>query len=120
MSSLIRVKILLLSQIEIKLGIISASAPSIQSLFHRRSLDRSNAPGFGHVDAIGSGPSKSRRYTELQVMGVYSATNRRKSVCMGSPSEGTVLRKVGITKTMEMTVEFAQLHGSGNRRERFG
>jgi hypothetical protein len=53
-------------------------------------------------------------------MGVYSATNRRKSVCMGSPSEGTVLRKVGITKTMEMTVEFAQLHGSGNRRERFG
>jgi hypothetical protein len=57
---------------------------------------------------------------ELQVMGGYSATNRRESVCKGSPSEESVLRKAGMTKTMEMTVEFAQLHGSGNRRERFG
>jgi hypothetical protein len=54
------------------------------------------------------------------VMNGYSATNRRKSVCMGSPSEESVLSKAGITKTMEMTVEFAQLQGSGNRRERFG
>jgi hypothetical protein len=123
--SLTIAKILLLSQIEIKLGIISASAPSIQSLFHKTSPSRSKASGSDHVDTIGSAPSRSRRHTdtELRMMDGYSATTRRKSgagATMGSSSEESILREVGITKTMEMTVEFDELHGTRSRRERYG
>ena len=53
----------------------------------------------------------------------YRATTRRKSgagISTGSSSEESILREVGITKTMEMTVEFDELHGTRTRRDRFG
>jgi hypothetical protein len=121
-------KILLLSQIEVNVAIISASAPTLPPLLRNTPLSFSthaDTYGSGHVCTIGSGPpnnnhsSRSRtrsggpielmsfaRRNSMAMQKSYGGGGRRKS----NTSEESILKDEGITKTTETTIDFEQAY----------
>jgi len=118
-------KILLLSQIEINVAIISASAPTLRPLLKNTSLSLSqpDAYGSGFRGTIGSGPvthnnsrsrTKSSGQIELLSFGGRNPATKQKSYAgRSNTSEESILKDDGIMKTTQTTVEFGEDH-TGN------
>lgn len=120
-SSLITPQILLLSQIEVNVAIISASVPTIRPLFRNTFLsfsqpDTYGSTYFGH-GTIGSGRidthnsrngiRSSRQFELLYFSGRNPLT--RQDEGRSNTSEESILKGVGITKTTETTVDFEEI-----------
>ena len=114
-------QILLLSQIEVNIAIISASAPTLRPLFNKvfqsKSYDQSNKYGAG---SGGSGPAsnhfrghrvRSNGQMELHSFSANDPISKDKSMAGGntrSTSEEFILGGEGITKTVETNVNVEQ------------
>lgn len=117
-------QILLLSQIEINVAIISASFPTLRPLLKNTSLSLSRTDAYGSSGfrgTIGSGPGlnsnsrsrvKSGGQIELLSFAGRNPTAKQKSYAGGrsNTSEESILKDDGITKTTETTVDFGEDH----------
>lgn len=121
---LIICQILLLSQIEVNVAIISASAPALRPLFNKTflssSYNQSNRYGTGYG---GSGPasnlfsghrSRPNGQIELHSFSKTEPVIDNKSIggdISRNTSEEYILQGEGITKTVETRVDVASRHG---------
>jgi hypothetical protein len=116
-------QILLLSQIEVNVAIISASAPAIRPLLRNTPLSFSQpeAYGIGYPGTIGSGSasnnwssrSRTRSSGQIELL-TYSGRSpvaKQKVLCGGrsNTSEESILKDDGITKTMETRIDFERI-----------
>ncbi|CAN9185900.1 unnamed protein product [Alternaria alternata] len=116
--------ILLLSQIEVNVAIISASAPAIRPLLRNTPLSFSQpeAYGSGYLRTIGSQSASNNRNSrsrtrsngqiELLTYGGRSTPVKHKALCggRGNTSEESILIDGRITKTMETRIDFEQIN----------
>lgn len=117
-------QILLLSQIEVNVAIISASVPALRPLLRNTSLDFSQpeACGSGYRRTVSSGSTTNGRSARnliessgqisLLSMERRSPVIERKTSCgrgMNRTSEDSVLKDDGIMGTTETTIEFEQM-----------
>ncbi|CAI9634979.1 unnamed protein product [Alternaria burnsii] len=116
--------ILLLSQIEVNVAIISASAPAIRPLLRNTPLSFSQpeAYGSGYLRTIGSesasnnqnsrSRTRSNGQIELLTYGGRGTLVKHKALCggRGNTSEESILIDGGITKTMETRIDFEQIN----------
>ncbi|KAF7674219.1 hypothetical protein GT037_007985 [Alternaria burnsii] len=116
--------ILLLSQIEVNVAIISASAPAIRPLLRNTPLSFSQpeAYGSGYLRTIGSesasnnqnsrSRTRSNGQIELLTYGGRGTPVKHKALCggRGNTSEESILIDGGITKTMETRIDFEQIN----------
>ncbi|KAH6844333.1 hypothetical protein B0T12DRAFT_488035 [Alternaria alternata] len=116
--------ILLLSQIEVNVAIISASAPAIRPLLRNTPLSFSQpeAYGSGYLRTIGSQSASNNRNSrsrtrsngqiELLTYGGRSTPVKHKGLCggRGNTSEESILIDGRITKTMETRIDFEQIN----------
>jgi hypothetical protein len=121
---LIALQILLLSQIEVNVAIISASAPAIRPLLRNTPLSFSQpeAYGSGYLRTIGSQSASNNRNSrsrtrsngqiELLTYGGRSTPVKHKALCggRGNTSEESILIDGRITKTMETRIDFEQIN----------
>jgi hypothetical protein len=117
-------QILLLSQIEVNVAIISASAPAIRPLLRNTPLSFSQpeAYGSGYLRTIGSQSASNNRNSrsrtrsngqiELLTYGGRSTPVKHKALCggRGNTSEESILIDGRITKTMETRIDFEQIN----------
>jgi hypothetical protein len=129
--SLTTAQILLLSQIEINVAIVSASFPTLRPLLKNTplSLSRTDAYGSsGFRGTIGSGPGinsntrnrvKSGGQIELISYGGRNPATKQKSYTGGrsNTSEESILKNDGITKTTETTVDFGEDHSRNSAQD---
>jgi len=117
-------QILLLSQIEVNVAIISASVPALRPLLRNTSLDFSQreAYGSGYRRTVSSGSTINGRsdHNLIEFSGQISLLSmerrrpviERKTSCgrgMNRRSEDSDLKDDGITRTTETTIEFEQM-----------
>jgi hypothetical protein len=116
-------KILLLSQIEVNVAIISASAPALRPLFSKTflsSYNQSNQYGVGYGGSAGASNMFSAHRSRSKGQIELHSINRnepiiddRKSVEGGisrNTSEEYILQGEGITKTVETRVNVESRH----------
>jgi hypothetical protein len=117
-------QILLLSQIEINVAIISASIPTLRPLLKNTSLSMSRTDAYGSGGFRGTIESgaginsnsrnrvKSGGQIELISYGGRNPATKQKSYAGGrsNTSEESILKDDGITKTVETTVDFGEDH----------
>lgn len=118
LSSLTTVQILLLSQIEVNVAIISASAPALRPLFQNAfpssSYSQSGTPyGANEVTTNGQHRSAPHRQVELSSHFQHEMTNKCKPTkrrLTSSTSEEFILgtQGSGITKTTDMQIDVEQ------------
>ncbi|OAL02418.1 hypothetical protein IQ06DRAFT_291821 [Phaeosphaeriaceae sp. SRC1lsM3a] len=116
--------ILLLSQVEVNIAIVSASAPTLRPLLKNTALALSQSDkygdryGSGHRNTIGSTPTTKNRSRnrasaqfELYSFGGRSGMTKQKGHVGGrsNTSEESILKDDVITKTTETTVDFERL-----------
>ena len=122
---LTRSQILLLSQIEVNLAIISASAPALRPLFRRSffgtSYNLSNAYGAGYASHGASGNmykrSRAKPNGAMELHSLDTKPKHRPGRDMGgsNTSEESILRATGITKTTETMIDIREASQSVQR-----
>lgn len=109
-------QILLLSQVEVNVAIISASAPTLRPLLKNTVLALSQSDkygdryGSGYRNTIGSAPNTKNR-SRNRASGQFElySFGGRKGMTNQNTSEESILKDDGITKTTETTVNFEQV-----------
>ncbi|KAF2646811.1 hypothetical protein P280DRAFT_387716 [Massarina eburnea CBS 473.64] len=110
--------ILLLSQIEVNVAIISSSAPALRPLFNKTfmptSYNRSNTYGnaYGNSGTASNGFPRSRAKSngQMELHSFPSENNKRKDIrTTSNTSEEYILGNEGIIKTIKVSVDHASI-----------